>query len=66
MAVCYLCEIPFPNNPEDGGTKVLTNKDLYAARWAPLQDQIYCPECIVRAMAMAIDTILNNIEEISR
>ena len=60
MAVCHLCEIPFPSKPEDSRTHVLKDRDLYAERWAPLQDHIYCPDCIVRSLAKAVDILLRS------
>jgi hypothetical protein len=52
---CDLCGRSFPHTAQGAG---LTNKELYVARWIPLGGKIFCEQCAVSALAVAVEAIL--------
>jgi hypothetical protein len=53
---CDLCGHSFPHQAQGAS---LTDKELYVARWIPLGGKIFCEVCAVKALAKAVDIIID-------
>lgn len=54
---CHLCSTLFPLKADS-----MNDRLLFAYKWIPLQQKIFCSSCAPRALALAVETLIKTFE----